>query len=92
MDALPHLSTERDDRPAAAAPGPVPADGTSEQLAAGAADAQLVGLVDGAVRATPMSRIDELMDATFRRPRRQWWMGLRPVMGAVSQRPDLVVE
>ena len=28
------------------------------------------------------------MDPTFRRPKKQWWLGLRPIVEAVSVRPE----
>ncbi|AKT50712.1 6-phosphofructokinase [Arsenicicoccus sp. oral taxon 190] len=55
------------------------------ELAAGGQEAQLVGLVRGRVRATPLARMPELMDLVHRRPRDQWWLDLRPVVRAVSE-------
>lgn len=55
-----------------------------EQLSAGEAEGRCVGMVEGEVQVNRLDRIMEHLDTANRRPRRQWWMGLRPVIGAVS--------
>lgn len=60
-------------------------DVVDRELAAGTAGAHYLGLVDGKVQAAPMAHIHDEIDPAFRRPRRQWWLGLRPVIRAVSE-------
>ncbi|MCH8614327.1 6-phosphofructokinase [Arsenicicoccus dermatophilus] len=60
----------------------------TEELTAGGDAAQLVGLVRGRVRSTPVARMHDLMDLVHRRPRDQWWLDLRPVVTAVSEPAD----
>lgn len=55
-----------------------------EQLAEGTTDSFYIGLVESKVRNSPMSHMMDEMDPNFRRPKKQWWMQLRPVISAVS--------
>ncbi|MDO5698114.1 MAG: 6-phosphofructokinase [Dermatophilus congolensis] len=61
------------------------------QLSEGRAEGHCVGLVEGDVTISRIDRIQEVLDTENRRPREQWWMGLRPVIRAVAD-PDTRVE
>ena len=56
----------------------------ADQFAQGTTDSFYVGLVEAKVRNSPMAYMADEMDLTFRRPKKQWWMALRPVVRAVS--------
>jgi 6-phosphofructokinase 1 len=47
-------------------------------------ESSYVGLVRSAVASSPLSHMVDEIDPTYRRPRKQWWMELRPVLDAVS--------
>ena len=47
--------------------------------------ASYVGLVEGKVSLHPLDRMNDELDREHRRPRHQWWLGLRPAVGLVSQ-------
>lgn len=55
-----------------------------EQFAEGTWDAQYLGMVGSRIEHAPLSHMMEVIDKTHRRPRKQWWMDLRPVLQAVS--------
>ena len=55
-----------------------------EQLSAGTAIGHCVGMVNGQVQVNRLDRMADALDTVNRRPKDQWWMGLRPVIGAVS--------
>ena len=59
-----------------------------EQFAAGTDDGSYLGLVEGEIRHSPLAHIGDEVDPTFRRPRQQWWLALRPVLSAVSLPPS----
>ena len=59
-----------------------------EQFAAGSDEGHYVGLVRGEIRHSPLSGLANDVDVTFRRPREQWWLALRPVLEAVSNPPQ----
>jgi 6-phosphofructokinase 1 len=44
-----------------------------------------IGLVSGDVTLTPLYEIPRLTDERFQRPRRQWWMELRPIARMLAQ-------
>lgn len=54
------------------------------EFAAGTTESYYVGLVEAKVRNSPMAHMTEEMDLKFRRPKKQWWLALRPVVKAVS--------
>ncbi len=58
-----------------------------EQLASGDTEGHYLGMVESELQARPLSGMMAEMDPRFRRPKRQWWLGLRPVVDAVSLRP-----
>jgi 6-phosphofructokinase 1 len=55
-----------------------------DQFTAGTSDSFYLGLVKSKVTAHPMAEMMAEMDLTFRRPKDQWWLALRPVMKAVA--------
>jgi len=56
----------------------------TEQLERGSTEGAFIGLVDGKVTTFPICRMTEMVDWTYRRPKEQWWLGLRPVVEAVA--------
>jgi 6-phosphofructokinase 1 len=56
----------------------------NDQFTAGTTDSFYLGLVKSKVTAHPMAEMMAEMDLTFRRPKDQWWLALRPVMKAVA--------
>ncbi len=60
------------------------------QLDRGSAEGVFIGLVEGKVTVFPLSRMSEMVDWTYRRPKEQWWLELRPVVQAMAQ--STVVE
>ena len=54
-------------------------------LKRGEPTASYVGLVRGKVSDHPLDRMNDDLDRDNRRPRHQWWLGLRPAVGLVSQ-------
>jgi 6-phosphofructokinase 1 len=54
------------------------------EFAIGGDASSYVGLVHSAVTTSPTARMMEEMDPTFKRPKDQWWLQLRPVIAAVS--------
>ncbi|MCL1838806.1 MAG: 6-phosphofructokinase [Propionibacteriaceae bacterium] len=48
------------------------------------AEAAYIGIRGEGVVRTPMSRLAEEFDLNFKRPKRQWWLQLLPVISAVS--------
>lgn len=61
-------------------------DGLADQLTDGDCEARSVGLVDGRVTFAPVAHMDEQLDLVNRRPKKQWWLDLRPALAAVAQR------
>ncbi|WP_341360354.1 6-phosphofructokinase [Georgenia sp. M64] len=55
------------------------------QLETGTAEGRYLGLVGSDVVAHPLVHMDEEVDLSARRPRHQWWLGLRPAIEAVSR-------
>ncbi|WP_269148040.1 6-phosphofructokinase [Boudabousia liubingyangii] len=49
-----------------------------------AAKAVYIGLTEDAIETAPIDRMMEVVEVENRRPRFQWWMGLRPVSEVVS--------
>ena len=54
-------------------------------LKRGEPTASYVGMVGGKVSDHPLDRMNDDLDRDHRRPRHQWWLGLRPAVGLVSQ-------
>ena len=54
-------------------------------LKRGEPTASYVGLVGGKVSNHPLDRMNDDLDRDNRRPRHQWWLGLRPAISLVSQ-------
>lgn len=55
-----------------------------EQFATGGDESSYVGLTKSQVTKSPTAHMMDEMDRQFRRPKYQWWMGLRNVIAAVS--------
>lgn len=58
------------------------------EFAAGTTEGYYIGLMESSIQAHPLSGMMAEMDPKFRRPKKQWWLGLRPVIDAVSVRPE----
>jgi len=58
-----------------------------EQLQAGTHDIGCVGVVGSKQPWTPIDQIEDQMDPAARRPKKQWWLGLLPVLQSVSCAP-----
>ena len=56
----------------------------SAEFTAGTSESHYLGLVQSKVTAHPVAEMMAEMDLTFRRPKDQWWLALRPVMKAVA--------
>jgi 6-phosphofructokinase 1 len=57
----------------------------AEQLDRSSADGAFMGLVEGKVTVFPFSRMADMVDWNYRRPKDQWWLELRPVVQAMAQ-------
>ncbi len=64
-------------------------DSLVDQLAAGSGQsggtASYIGLVKGHIASHPVAHMLEELDLDARRPKEQWWLGLRPAIVAVSE-------
>ncbi|MFV0459352.1 MAG: 6-phosphofructokinase [Actinomycetales bacterium] len=67
-------------------------DEVSKQLAIGSSEGEYVGLVDGNPKASPIKRMMDEIDIVHRRPRKQWWMEMLPVLAAVRDVEEAPVE
>lgn len=56
----------------------------SGQFEASGRDAVYIGMTGNAIETRTIDHITEDFDPVVRRPRDQWWLGLRPVLSAVS--------
>ena len=62
-------------------------DAVTKALAAGRADALMIGLERGQLTTHPMSAMADLVDVAHRRPADQWWLGLTTVTRDLAQEP-----
>lgn len=62
------------------------------ELAEGSTEGHYVGLVEAKLASRPIEGMMKEMDREFRRPKNQWWLGLRDVVSAVSIEPDSADE
>jgi 6-phosphofructokinase 1 len=60
-------------------------DFLSGELERGSAGGAFIGLVEGKVTVFPFKQMSDMVDWTFRRPREQWWLELRPIIQAMAQ-------
>lgn len=60
----------------------------ASELDDGSTEGYYVGLVESRVTAQPIDGMMREMDREFRRPKKQWWLGLRDVVRAVSVEPE----
>ena len=56
-----------------------------EELEKDEPDSSCVGLQHGQITFTDFDSIDRMMDWELRRPRKQWWLGLRPIAKVLAQ-------
>jgi 6-phosphofructokinase 1 len=64
----------------------------SEELARPSQTAAFIGYRNGRVAIHGLEELPNLMDPTYRRPREQWWMELRPVARALAEPPVETVK
>ena len=50
--------------------------------------ARYIGLSEGRIKDYPLAHMAEHANTVKRRPRRQWWMQLRPIVAAVGREPS----
>jgi 6-phosphofructokinase 1 len=63
-------------------------DRLTERLDEGSTAVEMLGLENGRLGFTPMSRIDEVVDWSVHRPVEQWWLGLLPVVRDLADAPE----
>jgi len=61
-------------------------DWLSYQLDSASAGGAVIGLHEGRIRVLPLRDAEELADWEHRRPLRQWWMQLRPIINVLASR------
>jgi 6-phosphofructokinase 1 len=61
-------------------------DWLSYQIDSASAGGAVIGLHEGQVRVLPLRDAEELADWEHRRPRRQWWLELRPILDVLASR------
>jgi 6-phosphofructokinase 1 len=61
-------------------------DWLSDQIDGASSGGAVIGLGDGHVRVLPLREAEELADWEHRRPLRQWWLELRPIVDVLSNR------
>ena len=61
-------------------------DWLSYQIDSASAGGAVIGLHEGQVRVLPVRDAGELADWEYRRPLRQWWMQLRPIIDVLASR------
>ena len=61
-------------------------DWLSYQLDTAATGGAVIGLHEGKVRVLPLRDAEELADWEHRRPQRQWWLQLRPIINVLASR------
>ena len=57
-----------------------------ERLDSGRTDGVVIGLYEGKVRVLPLRDAEALADWEHRRPYRQWWLELRPILDVLASR------
>ena len=56
-----------------------------EQIESGEPISACLGMVNGKYRFTPLEDVDRLLDKKHDRPKRQWWLDLRPIARVLAQ-------
>ena len=46
----------------------------------------MIGTINGSVKVMSMRQAEDLADWENRRPLKQWWMDLRPILDVLAQR------
>lgn len=60
-------------------------DYLTQQLAEKSTECAFIGLSEGKVTLFPLKEMAEMVDWTHRRPKKQWWLGLRAIVHAMAQ-------
>jgi len=61
-------------------------DWLNHQIGGATTGGAMIGLSEGKVRVLPLREAEELADWEHRRPTRQWWLELRPVIDVLANR------
>ena len=61
-------------------------DWISNEIDRKRADSAVIGTIKGAVKVMSMRQAEELADWENRRPHKEWWMELRPILDVLAQR------
>jgi 6-phosphofructokinase 1 len=62
------------------------------ELPGGGALCASVGMVEGQVQVLPVEHVMGLADTVHRRPRDQWWLGLRPLAARLARPPSTLAD
>ncbi|WP_328701881.1 6-phosphofructokinase [Aestuariimicrobium ganziense] len=58
------------------------------EFEAGTREGWYLGLDGAGINVSPLARMHDEVDLVNRRPKKQWWLQLRPIVRAVAQGPD----
>jgi 6-phosphofructokinase 1 len=61
-------------------------DWISNEIDRSRADNAVIGTINGSVKVMSMRQAEDLADWENRRPLKQWWMDLRPILDVLAQR------
>jgi 6-phosphofructokinase 1 len=60
-------------------------DYLTQELEKKSAESAFIGLSEGKVTIFPLKQMADMVDWTYRRPKEQWWLGLRPMVRALAR-------
>ena len=60
-------------------------DYLSQALEEQSTESAFMGLFEGKVTVFPLKQMPDRVDWTYRRPREQWWLELRPLVRALAE-------
>ncbi|MEI2781690.1 MAG: 6-phosphofructokinase [Candidatus Competibacter sp.] len=60
-------------------------DFLTQELEKKSTEGAFIGLSEGKVTVFPLKRMADMVDWTYRRPKEQWWLELRPVVQALAE-------
>lgn len=60
-------------------------DYLTQQLAEKSTECAFIGLSEGKVTLFPLKEMADMVDWSYRRPKKQWWLGLRTIVHAMAQ-------
>ena len=60
-------------------------DYLSQALEAKSTESAFMGLSEGKVTIFPLKQMPDMVDWTYRRPKEQWWLALRPLVQALAE-------